>query len=70
MNLKFPITSDQLTLLYYLENSSTLEQISNMLHKEKSVISKNLKRLHLDFPTLIVKKKSALGSIRARFKTQ
>jgi nicotinamidase-related amidase len=55
-NLDFPISSEQLKLLYCLENSSTLEQLSNMLHKEKSVISKNLKRLHLDFPSLITKK--------------
>ena len=53
--MKFPINSDQLTLLYHLEHSSSLEQLASALCKEKSVVSKNLKALHMSFPSLIKK---------------
>ncbi len=44
-NIRFPLNSEQLELLAAFENSNSLKQLSDVLCKESSVISKRLKKI-------------------------
>ena len=45
MREKFPISSDQLELLLAFENAGSLEELSDAMAKDPSVISRRLKDL-------------------------
>ncbi len=50
--LKFKLTSEQLELLLYFENSLGLNQLAQTMGKDPSVISRNLQRIAENYPVL------------------
>ena len=50
--LKFTLDSDQLELLLAFENAAGLAQLSELMARDQSVISRNLQRMAEDYPVL------------------
>jgi len=54
---KFLLTSDQLELLLIFEESSSLQELSDKMHKDQSVISRQLQKLNEDYPVIFKEKR-------------
>lgn len=52
--LRFPLTSEQLELLYAFETAGDLNELAEKMGRDPSVVSRNLQRLGSDYP--VVKK--------------
>ena len=52
MRLQFPLTTDQLELLHAFAQAQGLMELSEMLHKDQSVVSRNLQKLAESAPVI------------------